>query len=101
MWAGKAKTRCLVKWFTVTLLVMLSTSFLGEGLGPPIRAAAAPLPAARPDLHRRGPQPFLTILCKFQDTPFEPKPRAEVESIFSQTDLDNYWREVSYDAINL
>jgi M6 family metalloprotease-like protein len=101
MWTGKAKTRCLVKWFTVILLVMLSIFFPGEGLGPSNRAAAAPPPAARPDLHRRGSQPFLTILCKFHDTPFEPKPRAEVESIFSQTGLDDYWREVSYGAINL
>jgi M6 family metalloprotease-like protein len=92
-----------MKRLSLTLLVLLSILMLGEGLGPSTPHAAAPPLAARPDLHRSGPQPFLTILCRFQDVPFEPKPRAGVEQIFagSSPGLDDYWREVSYDAINL
>jgi M6 family metalloprotease-like protein len=90
-----------MKRLSVTLLVLLSISVLSDGLGPSAVTAAAPPPAAPTELHRSGPQPFLTILCKFRDVPFEPESRADVEQLLARADLEYYWREVSYGAISL
>jgi Leucine-rich repeat (LRR) protein len=50
-----------------------------------------------------GPQPWVSILCKFADYPDEPKPLNYFEAMYSSEfpGLDHYWREVSYNAINL
>jgi hypothetical protein len=50
-----------------------------------------------------GSQPWLSILCKFADVPDEPKTPEFFQSMYSASypGLDHYWREVSYDAINL
>ena len=50
-----------------------------------------------------GSQPWVSILCKFADIPDEPEPLSYFESLYSTTypGLDHYWREVSYDQIDL
>ncbi|NJM07732.1 hypothetical protein HC891_18390 [Candidatus Gracilibacteria bacterium] len=50
-----------------------------------------------------GPQPWVTILCKFQDVPDEPHDLAYFQGLFANVypGLDHYWREVSYDTISL
>ena len=50
-----------------------------------------------------GPQPFVTILCKFADVDDEPMPPSYFEVLLGATrpGLDDYWREVSYGQINL
>jgi hypothetical protein len=50
-----------------------------------------------------GPQPFITILCKFADEDDEPKPLSFFEGLFgaAHPGLDDYWREVSYGQISL
>ena len=50
-----------------------------------------------------GSQPWVSILCKFADIPDEPEPLSYFESLYSTTypGLDHFWREVSYDLIDL
>jgi hypothetical protein len=50
-----------------------------------------------------GSRPWISILCKFADVVYEPKPLSYFEDLFSNTypGLDHYWREVSYNAVNL
>ena len=50
-----------------------------------------------------GTQPWVSILCKFADYPDEPQPLSYFEEMYSHDypGLDHYWREVSYDEINL
>jgi M6 family metalloprotease-like protein/uncharacterized repeat protein (TIGR01451 family) len=49
-----------------------------------------------------GPQPWLSILCKFSDVTAEPKPLSYFQGMYSETypGLDHYWRELSYNMIN-
>jgi hypothetical protein len=70
------------------------------------RFAAAParqvffLPVA---LAPKGQQPFALILCRFPDTAEEPAPALHFEALLhdGSDSLNAYWREVSYDRINL
>ena len=51
-----------------------------------------------------GPQPWVTILCRFGDsTGLTPKPVSYYQDLMGSAapGLDHYWREVSYDMINL
>jgi hypothetical protein len=45
-----------------------------------------------------GPQPWISIMCKFADVPDEPRNQAYFQGMFSSTypGLDHYWRELSY-----
>ena len=50
-----------------------------------------------------GSQPWLTIMCKFADYPTETRPLSYFQAQYSNTYpfLDHYWREVSYNNIDL
>jgi M6 family metalloprotease-like protein len=50
-----------------------------------------------------GPQPWISILCKFADVPDEPRNLAYFQGMYSPNypGLDNYWREQSYNMANL
>lgn len=50
-----------------------------------------------------GSQPFINIQCKFSDVPDEPRTNTYVQNMFSNTypNLDHYFRDMSYNAINL
>lgn len=50
-----------------------------------------------------GPQPWITLLCKFSDIITETKPVTYFTQMYSSTypGLDHYWREVSYDQANV
>jgi CARDB len=51
-----------------------------------------------------GPQPWVTILCRFADFPeVTPRQREYFESLMgsSYPGMDHYWREVSYENISL
>lgn len=51
-----------------------------------------------------GPQPYITILCRFADsTGVTPHPKSWYQTLMgsSYPGADHYWREVSYNAINL
>lgn len=50
-----------------------------------------------------GSQPFATLLCRFADVPTEPLDAAYFDALLSNTapGLGDYWREVSYGAIDL
>ena len=50
-----------------------------------------------------GSQPYISILCKFSDVTEEPQDLAFFQSMYANTfpGLDHYWRELSYDQIDL
>jgi len=50
-----------------------------------------------------GPQPWVSILCKFSDVSDEPKSLSYFEGMYSSSypGLDHYWRELSYDNANV
>lgn len=50
-----------------------------------------------------GSQPWISILCKFGDVPVEPHDLAFFQGMYSGTlpGLDHYWREQSYDLVNV
>jgi M6 family metalloprotease-like protein len=49
-----------------------------------------------------GPQPWVSILCKFADVSAEPQNLVYFQSMFASTfpGLDHYWRQVSFNIIN-
>jgi len=50
-----------------------------------------------------GSQPWVSILCKFADVSTEPKTLSYFEEMYSSNypGLDHYWREVSFDNVNV
>ena len=50
-----------------------------------------------------GSQPWVSVMCKFSDVAAEPKDLAYFQEMFSGTapGLDHYWRELSYDHVNV
>jgi M6 family metalloprotease-like protein len=70
-----------------------------ESLQPEIsaRAAAPTTPAVT------GSQPWITLPCKFADMITETKPIAYFTQMYTSTypGLDHYWREVSYNLLNV
>ncbi|MDX2075204.1 MAG: hypothetical protein SFZ02_02145 [bacterium] len=49
-----------------------------------------------------GSQPFINLLCKFPDVASIPYNPSDYASLFSNSygGIDNYWRNISYNAIN-
>jgi M6 family metalloprotease-like protein len=98
MMQSRSHCRNATAHFNRVLMTMLLAAIL---IGPINSSTAfAPQHAAT---GLRGPQPFATILCKFADVPAEPDTVAYFERLLGSEypGLDHYWREVSYDAINL
>ncbi|HSJ58040.1 MAG TPA: carboxypeptidase regulatory-like domain-containing protein [Anaerolineae bacterium] len=50
-----------------------------------------------------GPQPWVSLLCKFADVPAEPQPLSYFQGMYGSElpGLDHYWREQSYDIANV
>lgn len=50
-----------------------------------------------------GHQPWVSVLCKFSDYTIEPKDLAYFQGMFSESypGLDHYWREQSFDNVDL
>ena len=50
-----------------------------------------------------GNQRWISILCKFSDVPAEPNPLSYFQDMYRSTrpGLDHYWRELSYNKVNL
>ena len=50
-----------------------------------------------------GSQPFISIMCKFSNYATEPNNLAYFQGMYANSypGLDHYWREVSYDTINI
>lgn len=65
-----------------------------------LQPPGGPIPGAAPNL-LSGPQPWISILCKFSDVPAEPKSLSYFQGMYgsSYPGLDHYWHEVSYNAI--
>jgi hypothetical protein len=76
---------------------------LADGIFPRAVVAAQPAADSVPETRLAGSLPFLTLLCKFADVDAEPQSPAYFAGLLSSDypGLDHYWREVSYDQINL
>ena len=50
-----------------------------------------------------GSHPWVSILCKFSDIPAEPRNLAYFQGMYANVEggLDDYWRKVSYDNIDI
>ena len=50
-----------------------------------------------------GAQPWVTVMCKFQDESGEPKPAVFFQNMYSSSYplLDHYWREQSYNQMTI
>ncbi len=50
-----------------------------------------------------GPQPWVTIMCKFQDIGNEPKNLSYFQNMYSASypGLNHYWQEASYNIVNI
>lgn len=50
-----------------------------------------------------GSQPFISIMCKFSDYAIEPKNLSFFQNMYANSypGMDHYWREVSYNTINV
>lgn len=79
-----------------------------QGAGTPVLQAQSirldeqPRPAPAADYRVAGPQPWLSILCKFSDVAAEPEPLPYFQAMYGAPypGLDHYWRELSYNTIN-
>lgn len=65
--------------------------------------SGAPAPALPTPLAITGSRPFVNIMCKFSDISTEPQPPSYITGLMSNTypGIDNYFREASFNAINL
>ncbi|KAA3647641.1 MAG: hypothetical protein DWP95_02825 [Proteobacteria bacterium] len=50
-----------------------------------------------------GTKPWVSVLCKFNDRPDETEPLIYFQNMYANlpAGLDHYWREVSYDQVNI
>jgi hypothetical protein len=55
------------------------------------------------DVRVSGSQPWINLLCRFSDRPAEPNAPAFYQALFGTAypGLDHYWRQISYNIINL
>lgn len=78
-------------------------------IGPDLAAAVRSLQVADGELAVKGaksvsgPQPWISILCKFSDVADEPRSLAYFQGMYASTypGLDHYWRALSYDKVNV
>ncbi len=70
-------------------------------LDSPASALSGPSSAAAAAI--TGSQPWVNLLCKFADVSTEPKPLSYFDGLLGETKpgLGHYWREASYDTVNI
>ena len=63
----------------------------------------SPNPSAAPSALVSGSKPWVSIMCKFNDDPAEPKNLAYFQGMFSSSypGFDHYWQEQSYGTVNV
>ena len=82
-------------------------STYGPGIASPALPVAAlrPAPGAAPAPRKMvtGSQPWISLPCKFSDIADEPRDLAFFQGMYGNTapGLDHFWREVSYDQIDI
>jgi M6 family metalloprotease-like protein len=96
------------QWVTVrggwaTVPGMASPALQVESLQLDPAASAPSGPSSIEAAAVTGPQPWINILCKFSDISTEPNPLSYFNGLVggTQPGLDHYWREASYDNINI
>ena len=83
--------------------VVLQGAWLDGGKTLQVQAISLANAAASSPKGVYGPQPWVSILCKFADVPAEPKDKPYFVGMYSAQypGLDNFWRQNSYDLANL
>ncbi|HEU4889788.1 MAG TPA: Ig-like domain repeat protein, partial [Thermoanaerobaculia bacterium] len=68
-----------------------------------VQRASPSLPSADSALAVTGPQPWVSVLCKFSDILDEQQALPYFQNMYgsSYPGMDHYWRQQSYDAINV
>jgi M6 family metalloprotease-like protein len=84
--------------------VTLSGAWLADGFrvaGVTTVQSADPAPVSAPLVS--GSQPWVSVMCKFNDVAAEPKNAAYFQTMYGSTYplLDHYWREQSYNLVNI
>lgn len=74
----------------------------GEAIQVASVTPVAPAPGGAPQ-GLIGSQPWVSVMCKFSDIPAEPRTLAYFQGMYSDVfpGLDHYWRQTSYDNIDL
>ncbi len=69
----------------------------------PVRSLQVLEGIAKAERSVAGSQPWVSLLCKFSDVSAEPENLSYFQNMYGTTypGLDHYWREVSYDTINV
>ena len=82
------------KWVRPTVLETQSVQFDVKSNAPATHSTVQSV---------SGPQPWISILCKFADVADEPKSLSYFQGMYNSAypGLDHYWREVSYDIANV
>lgn len=78
-------------------------------VGPSLAATVRSLQVADGEMAMKGaksvtgPQPWISILCKFSDVSTEPKALSYFQWMYASTypGLDHYWRALSYDKVSV
>ncbi|MDW8110787.1 MAG: hypothetical protein RMJ96_04200 [Candidatus Bipolaricaulota bacterium] len=84
--------------------VKITTDALPAAAPGPLRVQSIALEQiGQPEPQLTGAQPWVNLLCKFSDIPAEPQPLSYFEGLMGNAypQLDHYWRQVSYNTINL
>jgi M6 family metalloprotease-like protein len=93
-----------VKAIRTTVCVLVSALLIAGSVQ--VKGGPAPVgmaSGADPGTWVKGPQPFVTILCRFADSEGEPEPPSYFAMIMGDAypGLGDYWREVSYGQVSL
>ncbi len=103
----RARAIGLLLLFTVVIFFVGgaadSSSVMAKTAEMPSRLPAAQLPPLEPWQIVEGPQHWAILKCKFADVGSEPQSDTFYEEMFNRADgpdIDEYWREVSYNHIS-
>ncbi len=105
-WQGRRVTAVVERSDDASPPRVRSLRAQGPAAGTPAAgtpAAGAPAGGARKRGGVLGSQPWVSILCKFSNIAAEPEDLAFFQGMYANAPggLDHYWREVSYDAIDV
>lgn len=94
----------VMEWSGRRVRVHADPDDASRGRGKQLRVHAIQLlESGRRSKAAAGSQPWISLLCRYADIAAEPKPLAYFQDMYANTPggLDHFWREVSYDALDI